>query len=184
MTAHSRKALFLDRDGVINVNHGYVCTKDNFDFIDGVFDLVKRANQLNYLVIVVTNQSGIGRGYYSEDEFLALSEWMKGEFSKRNATIDAIYYCPNHPTEAKPPYLKECNYRKPKAGMAEQAQRDFNISLTDSIMVGDSVSDIEFAVNASIQNVYYLTTDSSKSEQVKARFPNTKTIEDLQSVAL
>ena len=90
----SNNALFLDRDGVINIDHGYVHQKENFNFIDGIFDLVKMANKHHFKVIVVTNQAGIARGLYSEDNFNVLTEWMISEFNKNNAYIDKVYFSP------------------------------------------------------------------------------------------
>ncbi|MGK0372167.1 MAG: D-glycero-D-manno-heptose 1,7-bisphosphate phosphatase [Glaciecola sp.] len=158
------KTLFLDRDGVINVNHGYVYQTDNFDFIDGIVDLVKRANQSAYKVVVVTNQSGIGRGYYSEQQFLLLNDWMIATFAKQEARIDKVYFCPHHPTLAISHYLQDCDCRKPKVGMAVNAQNDLSIDVTQSIMVGDKQSDVDFAINAKISNMYLFNPTLSSSK--------------------
>ena len=91
------KALFLDRDGVINIDYGYVYKKEKFIFINGIFNLVKQAKLKDYKVVVITNQSGIGRGYYSERDFLLLTKWMKEVFIKNEALIDKVYYSPFHP---------------------------------------------------------------------------------------
>ena len=93
-----RKALFLDRDGVINVDHGYVCTPERTEFIDGIFELCRAARQAGHLLVVVTNQAGIGRGYYSEQQFIDYMDWMRAEFEQRGTTLDAVYHCPHHPT--------------------------------------------------------------------------------------
>jgi D-glycero-D-manno-heptose 1,7-bisphosphate phosphatase len=137
-----KPALFLDRDGVINVNYGYVHQKQNFVFIDGIFDLVREANKLGYLVVVITNQAGIGRGFYSENDFLGLTEWMKQEFLIRNAKIDAVYFCPHHPTEGIGKFKQDCVCRKPKPGMFLQAINELNLDTYNSVMVGDSESDL------------------------------------------
>ena len=107
LTDSFRPALFLDRDGVINVDHGYVCLKENFIFIDGIFDLVAKANQKGYLVVIITNQAGIGRGYYIELDFHNLMSWVVLEFSKKSGSIDGIYFCPDHPIYGVGNYKKE-----------------------------------------------------------------------------
>jgi D-glycero-D-manno-heptose 1,7-bisphosphate phosphatase len=135
-------ALFLDRDGVINVDHGYVCTPDRTEFIDGIFDLVQLANQRNHRVVVVTNQAGIARGYYSEDEFRRYMEWMSGVFEEHQARLDAIYYCPHHPATGQTGCLRACTCRKPAPGMILAARRDLALDLAASILVGDKPSDI------------------------------------------
>ena len=101
-----KKALFLDRDGVINVDYGYVHSPDNFEFIDGIFELVAAANQVGHLVVVVTNQAGIGRGYYNEEQFQFLTDWMKRKFVDHGCLIDGVYFCPYHPIHGKGEILK------------------------------------------------------------------------------
>ena len=152
-------ALFLDRDGVVNVNHGYVHTPDKFDFIPGIFDLVRKANELGLLVVIVTNQSGIGRGYYSENTFLKLTDWMLAEFEQQGALITDVLYCPHHPNEANEPYKVECECRKPNKGLAIEAANKHNIDLTKSIMVGDKPIDVEFALKASMKHAYYFKNE-------------------------
>jgi D-glycero-D-manno-heptose 1,7-bisphosphate phosphatase len=152
-----RPALFLDRDGVINVDHGYVHRKDNFEFIDGIFELVAKANSAGYLVVVITNQAGIGRGYYTETEFHQLMYWVCNEFKRHGGQIDAVYFCPYHPEYGVGSYRRESEYRKPGSGMLYQAARDLNIDLTNSIMVGDTLSDMEAAHAAGVQTLLYLT---------------------------
>lgn len=141
MTA--RRALFLDKDGVINVNHGYVCTPERTDFIDNVFDLCCAATQHGFLNVVVTNQAGIARGYYTEQQFLAYMDWVRGEFRQRGAQLDAVYYCPHHPEHGVGEYLRDCECRKPKPGMLLDAQRDLGLDLVRCVLVGDSPSDLE-----------------------------------------
>lgn len=137
-----RPALFLDRDGVINVDHGYVYRPDDFDFIDGIFELVAAANSVGYLVVVVTNQAGIGRGYYSESDFHELMGWVRQRFSMRGAYIDAVYFCPFHPEYGVGEYRRESDCRKPAPGMLLQAERDLGIDLGGSIFIGDKCSDM------------------------------------------
>lgn len=121
----SYRALFLDRDGVINKNHGYVYKHEHFDFIEGIFDLARRAYERNFKIVVITNQAGIGRGYYSEDQFHQLTDWMRQRFLAAYAPITAIYFSPYHPTAGIGRYLKDDISRKPHPGMILQAQKDF-----------------------------------------------------------
>ena len=107
-----RRALFLDRDGVINIDHGYVCAQEKFEFVDGIFELGRCASQLGFLNIVVTNQAGIGRGYYSEEDFLALSDWMCGVLCERGAPIAKVYHCPFHSRHGVGVYKRESADRK------------------------------------------------------------------------
>jgi len=144
------RALFLDRDGVINVNHGHVGTVDRFEFIPGAFELAREANRRGYLVIVVTNQAGIAKGYYSEQQFLDLMSWMGGEFEKRHAHIDGVYYCPHHPEAGLGPYKQACACRKPAPGMLLSAANERQIDLRQSIFIGDSETDRQAADAAGI----------------------------------
>lgn len=146
----SNRALLLDRDGVINVNHGYVHRAEDCQFIPGIFELCQRAIQQNYLIIIVTNQSGIARRYYSRQQFHQFSRWIEHQFWLRGATITHTYHCPHHPKE-NGPFGFRCTCRKPKPGMIFKAQRDFNLDLTRSIMVGDSLSDMQCARQAGIK---------------------------------
>ncbi len=120
-----KPALLLDRDGVINLDHGYVHTVENFEFIDGIFDVVVAANRRGYIVVVVTNQAGIGRGYYSEAQFNALTDWMKSRFTAHGGEIRAVYYCPHHPEHGDYKYRIHCKCRKPSPGMILTAKDDF-----------------------------------------------------------
>ena len=144
------RALFLDRDGVINQNHGYVCEQANFDFIDGIFDVVLYAQNLKYKLIVITNQAGIGRGYYNEDQFHNLSRWMCEQFEVAGSPISKVYFSPYHPTAGVGMYLKDDYSRKPHPGMILQAQQDFDIDLSASVLIGDQVTDIQAGVAAGV----------------------------------
>ncbi len=150
------RALFLDRDGVFNVNHGYVHTRERFDFIDGIFDACRQARALGYLLIVATNQAGIGRGFYGEADFHKLSDWMCAEFARRGAPIDRVYFCPFHPEHGIGPYRRDAPCRKPNPGMILEAARDFQLDLPRCALVGDKASDIEAGERAGVGcNVLY-----------------------------
>ncbi|SFV56639.1 Phosphoheptose isomerase 1 [hydrothermal vent metagenome] len=147
------KALFLDRDGIINIDYNYVSKIENFKFTDGIFEFITLFVKNGYKVFVVTNQSGIGRGYYSQDDFDILSKWMIKEFIKKDIKIEKVYYCPHSPEE-------NCHCRKPDIGMIEQAIREYpNINLNNSYMVGDKNSDINLAINAKIRNSIFIGED-------------------------
>ena len=145
------RALFLDRDGVININHGYVYQQSNFDFIDGIFDLARVAHLQHYNIVVVTNQAGIGRGYYSEQQFHEIANWMCDKFNEQGAPIAKVYFSPYHPTEGIGDYKLDDLSRKPHPGMIFQAQKDLNLDLNQSILVGDKSSDIQAGIAAGIK---------------------------------
>ncbi|MFZ5657631.1 MAG: D-glycero-alpha-D-manno-heptose-1,7-bisphosphate 7-phosphatase [Pseudomonadota bacterium] len=141
----SRRALFLDRDGVVNVDHGYVHSTDQTEWVPGIFDLARAAHDAGWAVIVVTNQAGIGRGYYSLDQFVTYTEWVHDVFRQRGARVLATYYCPHHPSEGLDVYRKACGARKPGAGMIRRAIADWNIDARRSILIGDKPTDVEAA---------------------------------------
>ncbi|MBU1657505.1 D-glycero-beta-D-manno-heptose 1,7-bisphosphate 7-phosphatase [bacterium] len=143
------KALFLDRDGVINVEIDYLYRIEDFEFIEGIFELCRHYQNLGYLIIVVTNQSGIARKYYNESDFSSLTSWMIQEFYKHGIIINKVYFCPHHPDIS-----GECYCRKPKAGMLLDAQKEFNIDLDDSILIGDKERDIDAALKAGLRETY------------------------------
>ena len=146
----ANKALFLDRDGVINIEHGYVHRHKDFHFQKGIFELCRAARTLEYLLVVVTNQAGIGRGYYTEREFLELTEWMIREFADQAIPIARVYYCPYHPVHGVGAYKHDSPDRKPKPGMLLRARADFGLDLTSSALVGDKLSDIQAAEAAGV----------------------------------
>ena len=143
------KAVFLDRDGVINIDSGYVYHRNDFVFLDGIFDLLKLLKSLSFTIFIVTNQSGIARGYYKESDFLYLMEWVKEEFHKNSIEIKEISFCPHHPE-----ITGECLCRKPKAGMLIELEKKYNINMQTSIMIGDKNSDIQACQNARLAKCY------------------------------
>jgi D-glycero-D-manno-heptose 1,7-bisphosphate phosphatase len=143
-------AVFLDRDGVINHNHGYVHKQKDFDFIDGIFDVARHAHEQNYKLVVITNQAGIARGYYTEEQFHQLTDWMCQQFSAAGAPIERVYFSPYHPTAGLGRYLKDDFSRKPHPGMILQAQKDLSIDLNRSVLIGDKFSDIQAGTAAGV----------------------------------
>jgi len=161
------KTLFLDRDGVVNVDHGYVSQPKDFEFIDGVFSACKQFQDAGYKIVIITNQSGIGRGYYSEQDFAELTTWMVEQFKKYGVDILAVYYCPHHPVKANAPYLQECDCRKPQPGMLLQAINEHKLSPNSSIMIGDKASDMQAASAAGIQHKYLVSSGQSFSSETE-----------------
>ncbi len=147
-------ALFLDRDGVINVDHGHVHRRENFEFIQGIFDLVLQARRLGYKTVVVTNQAGIGRGIYTEDQFAELTRWMLARFSDHGAVIDAVYHCPYHPVHGLGVYRQSSFDRKPQPGMILRAAQDLDLDLKRSLLVGDHATDIQAALAAGLEHCF------------------------------
>ena len=146
-----KKALFLDRDGTINVEKHYVYKKEDFVFIPGIFDLLKHFTEHGYLIFIISNQSGIARGFYSENDYNILNEWMLNEFELKGIKITKVYHCPHHPDITGP-----CNCRKPKPGMILQAIEEFNINPTASVLIGDKKSDILAGENAGIGENHFI----------------------------
>jgi len=138
-----RPALFLDRDGVINLDHGYVHCQEDTEWIPGIFDLVSSARKHGYLPVVVTNQAGIARGIYTEEAFMAFTRWMHAQFLLHDAPLAATYYCPHHPTAGLGFYGGPCQCRKPAPGMILAAAELFGLDLSRSVLVGDKESDLE-----------------------------------------
>ncbi len=135
------KAVFLDRDGTINVEKDYLYKISDFEFLPGVIDALKLLQSAGYLLIIITNQSGIARGYYKEEDYENLNEWMLNELKAEGVNIDAVYYCPHHPEAMVEKYRVSCTCRKPGIGLFEQAVKDFNIDLSKSYAIGDKIRD-------------------------------------------
>jgi D-glycero-D-manno-heptose 1,7-bisphosphate phosphatase len=138
-----RRALFLDRDGVVNEDTGYLHRATECRFVTGVFDMAAAFAGRGFDIVIATNQSGIGRGYFSEADFQAFMTWMRGEFARRGVAIAAVYHCPDHPTEGVGNYRRDNPWRKPLPGMLLQAAADLGLDLADSWCVGDKPSDVE-----------------------------------------
>ena len=148
-------AVFLDRDGVINVDHGYVSTWERFEFLPGVPDALRALQDAGYLLIVVSNQSGIGRGYYCEADVESLNQAIAQHLgSTVGVTLLEFYHCPHHPTEAEDEFRRQCDCRKPAPGMIRQAVLDHGIDLKTSLLVGDKDSDIEAGRAAGVTRLF------------------------------
>ncbi|GLP96558.1 D-glycero-beta-D-manno-heptose 1,7-bisphosphate 7-phosphatase [Paraferrimonas sedimenticola] len=177
-----KKAIFLDRDGVINKDLGYVARVDDFHFIEGVFEACRQLKDMGYLLVLVTNQSGIARGYYSEVDFHTLTEWMDWNFVDKGVEFDGIYFCPHHPTKGKGDYLQDCDCRKPKPGMFNSAQEFLKIDMSQSVVLGDKLSDLQAGEAAGVAIRVLALSGQELSEAEKAQAPYTvKSIAELPS---
>ena len=156
------KTIFLDRDGVINKEVGYLHKIENFKFINGVFSSCAHFQRLGYKIIIISNQSGISRGYFNENEYQALTSWMLKQFKKNDIIILDVYHCPHGPKST-------CSCRKPKPGMLEKANRTHNIDFNNSWLIGDKETDIQAAYAAGIENTilvrsgHLINEDSSQA---------------------
>lgn len=139
------KAIFLDRDGVVNIEKDYLYKIEDFEFIDGLFDSLKYLEELGYKLFIITNQSGIARKYYTVEDFNNLTSWMIAEFKKNGIDILQVEFCPHGPNE-------DCSCRKPKTGMIDNILNNFPLDLEKSWLIGDKSSDIKCAKNANIKN--------------------------------
>ncbi len=136
------KAVFLDRDGTINIDKDYLYKVDDFEYLPGVIEGLKCLQQLGYILIVVTNQSGIARGYYKEEDYFAIDKWMKADLLEKGVKITASYFCPHLPNGIIPKYSVECECRKPKLYLYEKATREYDIDLTKTLAIGDKPRDL------------------------------------------
>ena len=150
-------AVFIDRDGTISEEVGYVNHPSRFRLFSYSPEAIKKLNENHWLAILVTNQAGVARGYFSEDVILKVHDRLSKELNDQHARLDAIYYCAHHPTVGEPPYRFDCDCRKPKAGLIHRATKDFDIDLGASWMVGDRYSDIELARNAGLLSAFVMS---------------------------
>lgn len=145
MPAAPRPALFLDRDGVINVDRNYVYRVEDFEWVEGARETIARFNAKDWLVFIVTNQSGIARGFYTEEQMQTLHDWMASELNAAGARIDRIYHCPFHEEGTIERYTKDSFDRKPKPGMLIRAMTDFPVIKERSFLIGDKQADLDAA---------------------------------------
>lgn len=173
-----RRAVFLDRDGTINVEKDYLYQAKDFEFIPGAPEAIRLLNQAGILVIIVTNQSGVARGYYSEDDVENLHRHIASELEQYGAHVDAWFFCPHHPL-GRGSYALQCNCRKPLPGMLEEAAKLYEINLEDSTMIGDKMTDITAGQNAGCRTILVNTGYGSDEKQFIG--PETIVCDDLLS---
>ena len=142
---NSQPAVFFDRDGVLNHDHGFVSSPNQFEWVDGAIKLIRYLNSSNIYVIVVTNQSGVARGYFTESDVNDLHKWMNKELAKESAYIDAFYYCPHHPNGSLKKYSFRCACRKPEPGLIVNALSEWQIDISKSFLIGDKLRDLNAA---------------------------------------
>ncbi len=153
-----KPAVFLDRDGTIIEEVNYLKDKNDLKLIQGAAKALKKLNKLNFLTVLVTNQSGVARGYFDEDNVSVINNELKNILNKKNANLDAIYYCAHHPNGTVEKYAKQCNCRKPATGMIDNAIKDFeNIDIKNSYVIGDKFIDVELAHNAGCKGILVKT---------------------------
>lgn len=148
-----KPAVFLDRDGTINVEKNYLYRIEDFEYIDGAVEALQKLHQAGFLLVVVTNQSGIARGYYSEEDFRTLNGWMRKDLQERGVPIASVYYCPHHPQAVVPKYRAVCDCRKPAAGLFQRAIRELDIDVDKSYAVGDKLRDLAICEEEPVQGI-------------------------------
>ena len=172
-----RKALFLDRDGVINHEVGYLHATEDVRWVEGIFELCRAAVGLGYQLVVVTNQAGIARGMYTEAQFEKLMAWMREEFVKQGVGLDAVYFCPFHPEHGVGKYKREHDDRKPGTGMLRRAARELRVELGASVMVGDRCTDVAAANAAGLRRAFLLEGTETGCE---GEYTSVKTLHQVQ----
>jgi D-glycero-D-manno-heptose 1,7-bisphosphate phosphatase len=165
LTSVNNATVFLDRDGTLNVEKDYLHRVEDFEFIPGAVEAICTLKKAGYLVVVVTNQSGVARGYFSLDDVNLLHKHIEQELAKFDTAIDAFYVCPHHPEKGRGEFLRQCDCRKGSPGMLLQAAKELGIDLSRSYMVGDKIADIEAGENAGCKSFMVLTGHGRQDSQ-------------------
>lgn len=157
--AGMRRAAFIDRDGVINIDHGYTFRREDFEFVAGALPACAQLHRWGFALVVVTNQSGIGRGLYTEAHYRRLTDWMQTAFAAAGAPLAGVYHCPHHPEATLPAYRCICECRKPAPGMLLAAAAERSLDLARCVLFGDKASDIDAAIAAGVPQRVLLGTN-------------------------
>ncbi|MGN0894276.1 MAG: D-glycero-beta-D-manno-heptose 1,7-bisphosphate 7-phosphatase [Succinivibrio sp.] len=176
-----KKAVFFDRDGVINIDYGFVGQIENYDIVEGVAYSLRQLKDMGYVLVLVTNQSGIARGKYTEADFYKVTSFMQANLALHKACFDGIYFCPHHPQADLEKYRCDCDCRKPKSGMFLKAAAELDIDLDKSVMIGDHASDLEAARGAGIQRLYLV---GEHIEEESKKISSIKALKDVRAVVL
>ena len=166
------RAVFLDRDGTIIEDVGYLGECGKIKFLPRVSEAIKLLNENGFKVIVTTNQSGVARGYFTEETVREINRYIQESLAKQGALIDKTYYCPHHIEGIIREYRKECHCRKPNSGMIEEATREFGIDLKGSFVIGDKISDIEAGHRAGCKTILLASEDPPNNDKEKAVISN------------
>lgn len=161
-----QKAIFFDRDGTINVEKGYLYKTEEFEFIEGAVEALRMAQNAGYKLIIITNQSGIARGYYTEEEFLELNKWMMETLAGKGVRIERVYYCPHYPHAKIKEYSIDCNCRKPKRGLYMQAISDFDLDISACYVIGDKIRDCSICEKGGCKG--FLIAENEKDDVIEA----------------
>ncbi len=153
----TKPAVFIDRDGTLSEEIGYVNHADRFKLLPASGKAIRKLNEAGVPAVIVTNQAGVARGYFPEERIRQVHERMAALLAEEGAILDGIYYCPHHADVGEPPYRKDCNCRKPRTGMIEQAARELDLDMSASYVVGDKFSDIELARRVGCKGIFVLT---------------------------
>jgi D-glycero-D-manno-heptose 1,7-bisphosphate phosphatase len=178
---NGKPAVFLDRDGVLNEDRGYVHRWEDFSFLPGAIDALRQLQQKGYLLVVITNQSAVARGLCAEADVLALHERMRTVLREQGIELAGIYHCPHHPQGSVPRYARACPCRKPEPGMILRAAQEHGIDLARSFLVGDKISDLEAGRAAGIPSLYLVVAPGQEKDL--AAFPGAQQVSSLEEVA-
>lgn len=161
-----KKAIFLDRDGTINIDKSYLYKISDFEYLDGVIEALNTLSSMGFIMVVVTNQSGIARGYYTEEEYQILDKWMKEDLQNKGINIAASYFCPHLPDGVVPEYSIDCDCRKPKTGLFYKAANDLDIDLTRSYAIGDKLRDLSICKESAVKGILLSDEDNTSYEDI------------------
>ena len=164
-----RPAVFLDRDGTINVDKGYLCRIEDFEYLQGAVEGLRHLKEWGYLLVVITNQSGIARGYYRKEDFCKLTEWMLTDLRAKGVSVDRVYYCPHHPEGIVKEYAVACDCRKPGTGLFYRAAKELGIDFDRSIAIGDKERDLAICNETGVTGILLSSRNTGEEKYLICR---------------